>query len=96
MLLLLYESDQTQAILFVESQIFPIIDNNVCMNEQRVRWDDLQIVLAIAETGSLSGAGRRLRTSHATVYRRLADMEQRLGVALFHRTRSGYVQTTAG
>lgn len=66
------------------------------MDEQRIRWDDLQIVLAIAETGSLSGAGRRLRMSHATVYRRLSDMEQRLGVALFHRTRSGYTQTVAG
>lgn len=66
------------------------------MNEQGIRWDDLQIVLAIAETGSLSGAGRRLHMSHATVYRRLTDMEQRLGVALFHRTRSGYTQTLAG
>ncbi|WP_409525575.1 LysR family transcriptional regulator [Nitrincola sp. MINF-07-Sa-05] len=66
------------------------------MNEQSIRWDDLQIVLAIAKTGSLSGAGRYLRMSHATVFRRLTDMEQRLGVSLFTRTRSGYTQSLAG
>lgn len=66
------------------------------MNEQSIRWDDLQIVLAIAETGSLSGAGRHLNVSHATIFRRLSDMEKRLGVSLFNRTRSGYTQTMAG
>lgn len=66
------------------------------MNEQTIRWDDLQFVLAIAETGSLSGAGRRLNVSHATVFRRLSDMEKRLGVSLFNRTRSGYTQTIEG
>lgn len=66
------------------------------MNEQAIRWDDLRIVLAITESGSLSGAGRQLGMSHATVFRRLNDMEKRLGVALFVRTRSGYRQTPAG
>lgn len=66
------------------------------MNEHPIRWDDLQVVLAIAESGSLSGAGRQLGVSHATVFRRLTDMERRLGVSLFHRNRSGYSQTPAG
>ncbi|HDZ39402.1 MAG TPA: LysR family transcriptional regulator [Marinobacter sp.] len=66
------------------------------MNEQSIRWNDLEIVLAIAETGSLSGAGRRLHVSHATIFRRLTDMEKRLGVSLFNRTRTGYTQTMAG
>ena len=66
------------------------------MNEQSLRWDDLRIVLAIAETGSLSGAGRCLYMSHATVFRRLTAMEKRLGVSLFIRTRAGYTQTPAG
>lgn len=66
------------------------------MDKHSIRWDDLQIVLAIADTNTLSGAGRRLQISHATVYRRLMDMEQRLGVALFTRTRGGYTQTVAG
>lgn len=66
------------------------------MDKQVIRWDDLQIVWAVAETGTLSGAGRRLGISHATVFRRLTDMEQRLGVTLFERSRTGYLATPAG
>ncbi|WGI24402.1 LysR family transcriptional regulator [Halomonas alkaliantarctica] len=66
------------------------------MNEQHIRWDDLQIVLAVAQRGSLSGASRELRISHATVFRRLSEMERRLGVALFERHRNGYIPTLAG
>ncbi|PHQ16887.1 LysR family transcriptional regulator [Marinobacter profundi] len=66
------------------------------MNEQLIRWDDLQIVWAISQTGTLSGAGRRLKISHATVFRRLANIERRLGVALFERSRTGYIPTPAG
>lgn len=66
------------------------------MNEQQLAWDDLRVVLAIAETGTLSGAARRLGLSHATVFRRLAAMEKKLGVGLFVRARSGYSPTVAG
>ncbi|WP_417863695.1 LysR family transcriptional regulator [Vreelandella venusta] len=66
------------------------------MNEQQIRWDDLQIVLAIAETGSLSGASQALRISHATVFRRLNEMERRLKVTLFERSRTGYIPTLSG
>ncbi|WP_447553643.1 LysR family transcriptional regulator [Vreelandella sp. EE22] len=66
------------------------------MNEQQLKWDDLQVVLAIAKTGSLSGAGRHLRISHATVFRRLNALEKRLGVTLFERHRHGYTPTLAG
>lgn len=62
------------------------------MNEQQIRWDDLQIVLAIAEAGSLSGASRTLRISHATVFRRLNELERGLRVTLFERSRTGYTQ----
>ncbi|MDP4556713.1 LysR family transcriptional regulator [Halomonas meridiana] len=66
------------------------------MNEQQIRWDDLQIVLAIAEAGSLSGASRTLRISHATVFRRLNELERGLRVTLFKRRRTGYTPTLAG
>lgn len=66
------------------------------MNEQVLQWDDLRVVLAIAEAGSLSGAGRRLGASHATLFRRLNAIERRLGVALFERSRTGYAPTPAG
>jgi len=31
-----------------------------------MEWNDLRIFLAVAEVGSLAGAARRLRLSHAT------------------------------
>ncbi len=66
------------------------------MNEQPPSWDDLQLVLAVARTGTLSGAGRTLGVSHATVFRRLGAVEARLGARLFERARSGYTPTAAG
>ncbi|MCH4564517.1 LysR family transcriptional regulator [Halomonas sp. EGI 63088] len=66
------------------------------MNEQHLGWDDLRVALAIAEAGSLSGAGRRLGLSHATLFRRLNAIERRLGVRLFERARTGYSPTAAG
>jgi DNA-binding transcriptional LysR family regulator len=62
----------------------------------KVHWDDFEVVLAIAESGSLSGAARQLKVNHATVFRRLGDIERRLGVALFERSRLGYRPTQAG
>ena len=59
-------------------------------------WDDLRTVLAIAATGSLSGAARQLRVNHATVFRRLHAIEERVGTALFVRGRDGYAATPAG
>lgn len=66
------------------------------MNEQkehRWSWDDLRIILAISQTGSLSGAARQLGTSHPTVFRRIRDIEQRLDLHLFERTAKGYLPT---
>ena len=85
-----------EAMLYENEPIFPISDNEPCMNEQILHWDDLRVVQAIAEAGSLSGAGRRLGASHATVFRRLNAIERRLGVALFERSRRSYAPTPAG
>ncbi|NRG17115.1 LysR family transcriptional regulator [Rhizobiales bacterium] len=62
----------------------------------KLAWDDLKLILAIVEAGTLSGAGRALGCSHATVFRRLGDVETRLGARLFERSRSGYEATPAG
>jgi DNA-binding transcriptional LysR family regulator len=59
-------------------------------------WNDFEVILAIATEGSLSGASRALGVSHATVFRRLGEVEQRLGVTLFERSRTGYRPTLAG
>lgn len=58
--------------------------------------NDLRLISLIAETGSLSGAARRLGVNHATVFRRVANLEQRVGVKLFERTAGRYHATAAG
>ena len=59
-------------------------------------WADLRYFLAVARSGSLSGAARGLGVNHSTVFRRLRAFEARLGVRLFDRLPSGHVPTAAG
>src|SRR6478736_6318385 len=65
-------------------------------NPPQFTWDDLQFFLAVARTGQLSTAARRLRTSHATVSRRIDRLEFALKVKLFERNPRGYVLTGMG
>lgn len=53
-------------------------------------WDDLHVFQAVAETGSLSAAGRRLGLSQPTIGRRLQTLEAELGASLFDRLADGY------
>ena len=61
-----------------------------------IDWSDLQIVLAVADAGSLAGAARRLAVNHTTVLRRVGAFERQLGVRLFDRLPTGYALTGAG
>ncbi|WP_407146669.1 LysR family transcriptional regulator [Bradyrhizobium sp. ORS 86] len=61
-----------------------------------IDWNDLRLVLAVAREGSLSGAARRLRVTHSTVFRRLGAIEAAIGTRLFERFRDGYAPTPAG
>ncbi|MBZ4334228.1 LysR family transcriptional regulator [Corallococcus interemptor] len=61
-----------------------------------ISWDDARLFLAIAETGSFSGAARRLRIGQPTVSRRLAALEYAVGSALFRRSVEGAALTAAG
>jgi DNA-binding transcriptional LysR family regulator len=61
-----------------------------------IPWDDLQIFLAVAEGGSLSGAARRLRLTQPTVSRRVAALEAAVGEPLFVRTAEGASLTSLG
>lgn len=56
----------------------------------RQNWDDYRYVLAVARHGSVSGAARDLGVNHATVLRRVAGIEHRLGVELFEKSVRGY------
>ncbi len=59
-------------------------------------WNDLRYFLAVAESGSTLAAGRTLRVSQTTVARRIAALEEALGLALFERRQAGYTLTPAG
>ncbi|NLR70547.1 LysR family transcriptional regulator [Novosphingobium sp. ERN07] len=50
----------------------------------------------VCETGSISGAARALNLSQPSVSNTIALLEQRLGVTLFARSRSGIVLTREG
>lgn len=60
-------------------------------------WNDHRLALAIARAGTLAGAAKALGVDHSTVFRRLAALEARLGLALFERAPGGaYTPTEAG
>src|ERR1700730_9188059 len=61
-----------------------------------MEWDDLKHFLAVARSGSLTDAARALNTSAATVGRRIAALESRLGARLFDRKQTGYTLTESG
>ena len=62
----------------------------------KLNWDDLRVVLEVGRGGGLSGAARAMRANHSTVFRKLNEVEDRLGVRLFERFRTGYAPTPAG
>ncbi|RST32287.1 LysR family transcriptional regulator [Sphingomonas ginkgonis] len=66
------------------------------MNGHSVDWNDWRAFLAVARNGSTLSAGRELRVSQTTVARRVAALEQALGLALFERRSAGYALTGAG
>lgn len=53
---------------------------------EKVLDPDLALFVRVADAGSLSAAARKLHLSPATVSKRIARLEQRLGVQLLHRT----------
>jgi len=59
-------------------------------------WDVLRLIIAINRHGGVSGAGRELGVTHATISRRLAKAEHIAGVAFFDRLPSGLKPTQAG
>lgn len=58
-------------------------------------WHHIPVFLAVADTGSLSAAGRRLGISQPTAGRVIAALEADLGVSLFDRVPRGLRPTEA-
>lgn len=59
-------------------------------------WDDLRFFLAVARSGSISGAAKQLGVNHSTVSRRINTYEKSHDVRLFDRVPTGYELTAAG
>ena len=58
--------------------------------------NDFLLLAAIAQNQSLAGAAAQLKLNHATVFRRLNNLEESLGVRLFERQQGVYTPTPAG
>ena len=63
---------------------------------ERFDWDDLRFFLAVARSGRLTAAARRLGADHATVSRRITSLEEALKAKLFERRPQGYTLTAHG
>jgi DNA-binding transcriptional LysR family regulator len=61
-----------------------------------IDWDDVRYFLAVARNGSVRAAAGSLKVNHATVLRRIAQLEKRLGAHLFEKLPLGYRLTPAG
>lgn len=61
-----------------------------------VEWGLYRYFLAVANTGSLTAAARRLGVSQPTVGRQIQALEEVIGARLFDRANSGYVLTGPG
>jgi DNA-binding transcriptional LysR family regulator len=58
-----------------------------------IDWEDQRTFLAVLNSGSLSGAARKLALAQPTVRKRIEALEARLGVPLFTRSPNGLIPT---
>ncbi len=65
------------------------------MQDHGLRWDDVQLFLALYRDASLGRAGQRLGLDASTLSRRLSALEARLSLSLFDRSREGLHATAA-
>ncbi|MGU3401018.1 LysR family transcriptional regulator [Brucellaceae bacterium D45D] len=61
-----------------------------------MNWDDIRIFLAVARSGQILGAAKRLGLNHTTVARRLTALEASLSTTLLTRRTNGSTLTQAG
>lgn len=59
-------------------------------------WDDLRFFLAVARHRTLATAAKHLHVTQSTVSRRVASLQEGMGVRLLQRAADGYVLTLAG
>lgn len=59
-------------------------------------WEDVRCFAALARHGTVAATARSLKVTHATVSRRVANLESTLGHPLFARNRDGFRLNAAG
>src|SRR5262249_29799536 len=64
--------------------------------KRRLKLRDLDILMAVVETGSMGKAADRLGTSQPAVSKAIVELEDALGVQLVARSRRGVVPTPYG
>ena len=63
---------------------------------RRLKLQDLHILMAVAQAGSMGKAARHLNTSQPNISKSIADLERALGVRLLDRHRRGIEPTDYG
>lgn len=61
-----------------------------------MNWDDARLFLAVARTGQILAASKRLGVNHATLSRRISALEATLGTRLLIRRTNGCELTSEG
>jgi DNA-binding transcriptional LysR family regulator len=63
---------------------------------KRIRLQDMHILMAVIQAGSMGKAARRLNMSQPNISKSVADLERELGVRLLDRYRQGVKPTEGG
>lgn len=63
---------------------------------EKMQLDDIEVLVTVAETKSLSQAAERLYMSRPGLSQKIANIEARFGAKLYERTSTGVVPTPAG
>lgn len=61
-----------------------------------MKWDDLRVFVAVAESESMREAGKILKISHTTVARRIEALEHQINARLFERRAGGLQLSESG
>src|SRR5262249_32215618 len=94
-----------RVLCLATSSMFLMLDSRLPM-ERDVQWEDrigrrlklrdVNVLLAVVQSGSMARAPERLAVSHPVVSKAIADLERALGVRLLDRSRKGIEPTSYG
>src|SRR5450432_80937 len=89
-----------QIILLLDDTIYiPIWGKTVQLSDRigrRMKLQDLHVLMAVVQAGSMGKAARHLNTSQPNISKSIADLERALGVRLLDRHRQGIEPTEYG